>query len=84
MDQITHYDVTVIDNNNTVQTDKTESIADKNETLVDVLETSILNAITHINKNKKKADIDAIFEYISKSIASNITREFLIDSLTNS
>ena len=83
MDQISHYDVTVIDNNNTVQTDETESIADKNEPLVDVLETSIFNAITHINKNKKRADIDAIFQYISKSIASNITREFLIDSLTN-
>ena len=83
MDQITHYDVTVIDNNNTVQTDETESIADINEPSVDVLETSILNAITHINKNKKRADIDAIFEYISKSIASNITRELLNASLTN-
>ena len=83
MDQITHYDVTVIDNNNTVQTDETESIADKNEPLGDVLETSILNAITHINKKKKRADIDAIFEYISKSITSNITRGFLIDSLAN-
>ena len=83
MDQITHYDVTVIDNNNTVQTDETEHIADIDEPLVDVLETSILNAITHINKNKKRADIDAIFEYISKSIASNITRELLNASLTN-
>ena len=83
MDQITHYDVTVIDNNNTVKTDETESIADINEPSVDVLETSILNAITHINKNQKRADIDAIFEYISKSIASNITRELLNASLTN-
>ena len=75
MDAITH-DVTIIDNEITL-TDKIKSITDKDEPTLEVLTPSILNAITHINKNKKRADIDAIFEYISKSVASNIDREFL-------
>ena len=68
MEQITHY-VTVTDND-IVQTDEIESIIDENEESLDIPQSSLLDAITDKNKNKERADIVAIFEYISKTVAN--------------
>ena len=45
-------------------------------------EEKIFSAIKYIRDRKQRPDVDAIFKHIAKNVASNISKDFIEDSMT--
>ena len=57
------------------------SIKENNNDLHNCIKTMILDSIDKLRGKKKRPDIDSIFDFLSKTVATNIDKDTLTDSI---
>ena len=64
-------------------TPETESSIEENsDNLDNGIKTMILDSIDKLRGKKKRQDIDSIFDFLSKTVATNIDKDTLADSIS--
>ena len=64
-------------------TPETESSIEENsDNLDNGIKTMILDSIDKLRGKKKRQDIDSIFDFLSKTVATNIDKDTLTDSIS--
>ena len=58
------------------------SIKDNSDNLDYGIKTMILDSIDKLRRKKKRLDIDFIFDFLSKTVATNIDKDTLADSIS--
>ena len=58
------------------------SIKENSDNLVNGIKTMIFDSIDKLRGKKKRADIDSIFDFLSKTVATNIDKDTLSDSIS--
>ena len=58
------------------------SIKENNNNLHNCIKTMILDSIDKLRGKKKRPDIDSIFDFLSKTVATNIDKDTLTNSIS--